>query len=123
MTDSERAKAALAALADGEPARPDYTGTGDRHPSAGDSAEPSPATPETGGRTDRDAYQRVIERAVAATEDVEAAAEFVDDIGLDRLEDAVDRAEHEVSGLAEDGREALVTFERFRVAAQGPVEE
>ena len=68
-------------------------------------------------------YHAVIERAVAATEDIEAAAAFVESVGLTGLEAAVRRADREVSGLAADGREALATFERYRVAAAGPVEE
>lgn len=110
MTDSERAKAALAALAEGE---------------GRDVAETArPATPSTveTTSTDRADYRRIIEQAVRATEDIEAAAEFAESVGLDRLETAVGRAEREVSGLASEGREALATFEEFRVAAAGPVE-
>ncbi|MFC6756089.1 MULTISPECIES: hypothetical protein [Haloarcula] len=62
-------------------------------------------------------YRAVIERAVDATGDIEAAAAFVESVGLGGLERAVERAEYEVSGLAADGREALATFERFRAAA------
>ena len=112
VTDSKQVKSALAALADGEarassPAERDARTAGER-PEA------------TGPATD---YRTVIERAVAATDDLDAAASFVESVGLDGLERAVERAEREVSGLAADGREALATFERFRVAAQGPVEE
>jgi hypothetical protein len=105
VTDSEQVKAALAALAEGEAAEDGKTTASDG---------------EGGPRAD---YRRVIERAVTAIDDIEAAAEFVDAVGLDRLEAAVATAEREVSGLAEDGREALATFERFRVAAAGPREE
>ena len=108
MTDSEQVKAALAALA-----------SGDAPESTDDTARPETLTESTSGAV---AYRQVIEQAVAATDDVEAAAAFVESVGLDRLEAAVERAEHEVSGLAADGREALAAFERFRVAAAGPRE-
>ena len=110
MTDSEQVKAALAALASGETAE-----------STDDTARPETLPDSRSG--EEAAYRRVIERAVAATDDIEAAATFVESVGLDRLEAAVERAEHEVSGLATDGREALAAFERFRVAAAGPREE
>ncbi|WP_262175708.1 hypothetical protein [Haloarcula laminariae] len=108
MTGSERAKAALAALADGE--------TRSAAPAVGD------AETDDEHRAPAD-YRSVIERATAATEDVDAAAAFVESVGLERLERAVERAERGVSGLADDGREALAAFERFRVAAAGPVAE
>jgi hypothetical protein len=110
MTDSERAKEALAALADGE------TGSDDTSPTA----ERASTGPRAGaGGAD---YRAVIERATEATRDIEAAAEFVETVGLDRLETAVERAEREVSERASEGRAALATFERFRVAAAGPME-
>lgn len=103
MTDSEQAKAALAALADGETAdEPTATAVQQRNAS-GDGAD----------------YRRIIERATRATQDIDAAAEFVETVGLDRLETAVETADREVSALAAEGRDALATFERFRVAAQG----
>jgi len=111
MADSEQVKAALAALADGETAESKTETT----TSTSMEWHGSPSE-------ERVAYRRIIERADAATADIEAAAEFVESVGLDRLETAVERAEHEVSGLAADGREALATFERFRVAAEGPRE-
>lgn len=107
MTETERAKAALAALADGETRR------APRKASDGQAADEQPQPTD---------YRAVIERAVAATEDVDAAAAFVESVGLDGLERAVERAEREVSGLADDGREALATFEAYRVAAGGPVD-
>ncbi|MDS0281154.1 hypothetical protein [Haloarcula onubensis] len=134
MTESEQAKAALAALAAGESAGQSGSGTsGTTGRARGDSCESAtdgPATPP--GLLDSDHvadigpdadYRTVIERAVTATEDLDSAAAFVESVGLDGLEEAVRQAEREVSGLADDGREALATFERFRVAAQGPVEE
>lgn len=111
MTESEQVKAALAALADGETCNSPPAETDVR--TAGEQSEPTESVTS---------YRAVIERAVAATEDLDAAAAFVESVGLDRLETAVGRAEREVSGLAADGREALATFERFRVAAQGSVE-
>lgn len=149
VTESEQVKAALAALAEGEPARGTATGKHGRQRREQDGPERGGGPPDerTGGgvahaqgtafgwgangtaaqadtgeggvATD---YRAVIERAADATEDIEAAAGFVESVGLDRLEWAVERAEHEVSGLAADGREALATFERFRAAAAGPVE-
>ncbi|WP_324663115.1 hypothetical protein [Haloarcula sediminis] len=107
MTETEQVKAALAALADGETRRSPPEASGGQ--AVKDRPEP----------TD---YRVVIERAVTATEDVDAAAAFVESVGLDRLERAVKRAEREVSGLADDGREALATFEEYRVAAGGPVD-
>ena len=123
MADSDQAKAALAALADGESGHGEGAGTGEPHRHdrgesrdghAGALASTAPERGEAGA-----SYRAVIERAVAATEDLDAAAEFVDTVGMDRLEAAVKTAEHEVSGLAGDGREALATFERFRAAAEG----
>ena len=116
MTDSDEAKAALAALAAGD-------GTSDRTSEVSDGSHGPSATETAGQRAGATADRAVIERAVAATTDIDAAAEFVDSVGLDRLESAVETAEQEVSGLTEDGRAALATFERFRIAAEGPVEE
>lgn len=99
---SDRAKAALATLADGDTAQDTTSATG-TVPTSAD-------------------YRRVIDRAARATEDIDLAAEFVETVGLDRLEAAVETADREVSALAAEGREALATFERFRVAAQGPME-
>jgi len=129
MADSEQAKAALAALAEAEHraggGASDRTGherDGSHEPAGTETAVRQASSTAT--RTDEGtAYRTVIERAVAATDDLDAAAEFVDSVGLDRLESAVETAEHEVSGLAEDGRAALATFERFRIAAEGPVTE
>jgi hypothetical protein len=59
----------------------------------------------------------IIDRAAAAIEDVDGAAEFVETVGLDRLEmavDAVDDAE-----LESRGRTAIEAFHRFRRAATG----
>ena len=133
MTESEQVKAALAALAAGEsepragpPAGRTADGATAGYSDGSDgvtsSAQPT-SDQRTGGGPPATDYRAVIERAVEATGDLEAAAAFVESVGLDRLEAAVERAALEVSGLADEGRDALATFERFRVAAQGPVEE
>jgi hypothetical protein len=113
MADSEQVKAALAALAAGE------TRESTLAAETGNSCVGPTTTAPSGQPAD---YRAVIERAVAATDDLDAAADFVDSVGLDRLDSAVRSAEREVSGLADDGREALATYERFRIAAEGPVE-
>ena len=105
MTESDQVKAALAALAEGD---------GREH-------GPAPSSERTTQRTmaDRSAeYRRIIGRASVATDDIELAAAFVDETGLERLHAAVERAEREVSGAAAEGREALEAFERFRLAAK-----
>jgi len=112
VTDSDQVKAALAALAAGD---------GDA------SVTDEPASARTGSGavvSDEHAeYRQIIDRATAATDDIEAAAEFVDSTGLDQLREAVNRAEREVSGLATEGRAALDAFERYRLAAKGPPEQ
>jgi hypothetical protein len=50
-------------------------------------------------------------------DDLDAAVEFIECVGVDELAAAVERAEHEVSGLAADGRDALAAFREFRRAA------
>lgn len=62
----------------------------------------------------------VVERADAATEDVEAAAEFVETVGLTELELAVQRADSQQ--VRERGERALAAFRRFRAAATGDLE-
>lgn len=62
-------------------------------------------------------YGGVIEEATAALEDIEAAAEFVDEGGIERLEDAVERAESDLSERAREGRETLRTYRTFRAVA------
>lgn len=56
----------------------------------------------------------VIERAEAALEDVEAAADFVANVGLDRLGAAVAAAEGRRRAR---GASALAAYLRFRAAA------
>lgn len=112
MTESDQVKAALAALAEGE-----------GRESAVEQSSESPAKRTLSEIAECPAeYRRIIDRASAATEDIELAAEFLDSNGLERLHDAVDRAEREVSGVATEGRDALEAFERFRLAAEGPRE-
>ena len=63
--------------------------------------------------------ETIVERAVAATEGVEAAAEFVEATGLGELEaaiEATDDPEVESSGLR-----ALDRFREFRRAAAGEI--
>jgi len=109
VTENDQVKAALAALAEGESrdAAPAQSNDSPTKRTMSDLAAP------------RVEYRRIIDRASAATDDIELAAEFVDSTGLDRLHDAVERAEQEVSGAAAEGREALEAFERFRLAAKG----
>lgn len=95
MTDRDAVAAALTELADGQD---------------GDAAS-GPAG------TDEMDYRQVIARAAAATDDVEAAAQFRSEVGLDRLREAIERADREVSECAEAGREALAAFEAFQAAA------
>jgi len=64
-------------------------------------------------------YRETIERATAALENVETAAEFVDDGGLDRLETALEHAEADLSDCASEGREALRAYRAFQKAARG----
>ncbi|WP_327052444.1 hypothetical protein [Halomicrococcus gelatinilyticus] len=71
-------------------------------------------------RLARDAPQRarpVIEEAAKSTGDVTDAADFVDRVGVDRLETAVAAAERRDPGLARRGERALTAFRRFREAA------
>ncbi|MDS0220686.1 hypothetical protein NDI54_04885 [Haloarcula sp. S1AR25-5A] len=113
MADSDQVKAALTALADGEGDSDDEgraTQLADRDNSGADQG----ATDELD--TDAD-YRTVIEQATAATDDLDAAVAFVETFGVERLEAAVEQAEHEVSGLADEGRAALRTFRRYRDAA------
>lgn len=59
----------------------------------------------------------VIERADAARDDLEAAAQFVETTGLAELEAAIEAVED--PALAERGQRALASFRRFRAAAAG----
>ena len=59
----------------------------------------------------------VVEHADAATEDLDAAVEFVEAVGLRRLARTVDAADD--SEVARRGERALAKFRRFRAAAAG----
>lgn len=59
----------------------------------------------------------VIERADAATRDLEAAAEFVESTGLAELAAAVETVDD--PALADRGERALAAFRRYRAAAAG----
>lgn len=86
MTETERVKRALAALA---------------------------ARPEFG-----DEEREVIDAAVAAIRDVEAAVAFSETVGVGRLEAAVTAADrHGEEDCARRGRRALTAFRWFRRVA------
>ncbi|PSP93222.1 hypothetical protein BRC91_10420 [Halobacteriales archaeon QS_4_62_28] len=77
---------------------------------------------ETNGET-RDSsipdsgYRETIERATTALDDLDAAAAFVEDGGIDELKAAVEAAEQSVSASASDGLETLEAYRTFRAAA------
>ena len=62
----------------------------------------------------------VVRRAAAAVDDLDAAATFVEEVGLDRLEVAVEAVQEPT--LRAQGSRALAEFERFRAAAAGDLE-
>ncbi|WP_424000024.1 hypothetical protein ACOZ4I_12545 [Haloarcula salina] len=114
MVDGDAVKAALAALASGEADSADeFGGNGlartQRHE---DGSERLPSG------VCGDDYRAVIERASAVTADLDAAAAFAEEVGVDTLDAAVRQAEREVSALAADGRAALRAFRRYRHAAR-----
>lgn len=114
MVDGDAVKAALAALASGEA---DRTGdSGETDPPRAPSHEDVPERLPSGACADD--YRAVIERASAATDDLDAAAAFTEEIGVDALDAAVQQAEREVSALADDGRAARSAFRRYRDAAR-----
>ncbi|KAA9396829.1 hypothetical protein Har1130_03170 [Haloarcula sp. CBA1130] len=118
MADTDQVKTALTALADGEGDNGDDGGRATRVADReDDSSAGRMESHETGGDAD---YRTVIERATEAIDDVDAAVAFVETVGVGRLEAAVEQAEHEVSGLADEGRAALRAFRRYRDAAAGP---
>ncbi|EMA06817.1 hypothetical protein SAMN05443574_105246 [Haloarcula vallismortis] len=118
MADSDQVKAALAALADGEGQNSDDRGETARVAVRQDgSSSGRMKAHDTGGDA---GYRTVIERATQATDDLDEAVAFVETFGVGRLEAAVEQAEHEVSGLADEGRAALRVFRRYRDAAAEP---
>lgn len=62
----------------------------------------------------------VIERADATTDDLDAAAEFVEVVGLTELERAIERADAPIRVAR--GKRALRAFRRFRRAAAGDLD-
>jgi len=65
-------------------------------------------------------YRTTVDRAVAATDDIEAAAAFAEAGGVERLRRAVATAERrDDDRTARAGRRALAAFERLRRAARG----
>ena len=68
---------------------------------------------------ERSSYRTTIARATDALGDVEAAAQFVEDVGLDELERAVECAERSVSTCAADGRRALRAYRTYEAVAAG----
>ncbi|WP_226012494.1 hypothetical protein [Halomicrobium salinisoli] len=82
---------------------------------AGGREEPSPD--DAGGE-----YRETIERADAAVDDLDAAAAFVEEVGLAELERAVARAETDLSATASDGRAALSAFREFREVAHSALD-
>jgi hypothetical protein len=117
MADSDQVKAALSALADGEGGNSDDSGVARVADREGDSSAGRMGAHETDADAD---YRTVIERATRATDDLDDTIAFVETVGVGRLEAAVSQAEHEVSGLADEGRTALRAFRRYRDAAAGP---
>lgn len=70
-------------------------------------------------RTASDDHRRVVAAAETATDDVRAAAAFVDAVGLDRLDRAVRALEERgADDVAAEGRAARDAFRRFRRAAR-----
>lgn len=59
----------------------------------------------------------VVDRAAAAVDDLDAAVAFVEDVGLDELERAVEAADD--PAVRARGERALAAFRRFRAAAAG----
>jgi hypothetical protein len=101
----QRARAALARLA-GDRAPADCADWDD---SADGSASTEPPT--------EDDFRAVIEAATVAVTDIERAAQFVDDPGIERLAAAVEQADASLSGYHAEGQEALRSFREFRWAA------
>lgn len=64
-------------------------------------------------------FRETVERARVAIADVDDAAAFVSEVGVDELERAVERADQSVSVCADDGRRALRAFRAFRDVAAG----
>lgn len=61
--------------------------------------------------------EAVVDRAVAAVDDLDAAAAFVEDVGVDELARAVESTDD--PAVRHRGERALSAFRRFRAAAAG----
>lgn len=64
-------------------------------------------------------YRALIDRATAATEDLESATKFIAEHDLTALEDAIERAESDLSAHGESGRDALDQLRELQSAAVG----
>lgn len=64
-------------------------------------------------------YRDRIDRAIAATEDLDAATAFLAENDLEDLESAIERAERDVSSRVGAGREAFERLREFRRVATG----
>lgn len=83
--------------------------------------QPDPDGVKASLRRLADADERtVIERAEAATRDLEAAAEFVRTMGVGELEAAIETVDD--PDLVTRGERALERFRRFRRAAAGELD-
>ncbi|MGZ0748252.1 hypothetical protein [Haloparvum sp. AD34] len=72
---------------------------------------------------DRGPHVAVIDEAEAALGDLDRAAGFVDSVGLDRLETAIETAETAGdAAAAERGTDALDAYRAFRRAAAGQLD-
>lgn len=61
--------------------------------------------------------EAVVDRAAAAVDDLDAAVAFVEDVGVDELERAVESADD--PDVRVRGKRALSAFRQFRAAAAG----
>ena len=86
------------------------------------SDDPDPERVKTSLRRLAGADERaVIDRAEAAVDDLETAAEFVDSMGVAELAAAVETVDD--PALADRGERALSSFRRFRAAAAGRLDD
>lgn len=65
-------------------------------------------------------WREHVDRASDAIDDLEAAAAYLDEVGLDSLQRAIERADRNGDDDRRDrGRAALERFEEFRAVAEG----
>ncbi|MFB6164062.1 MAG: hypothetical protein ABEJ31_02790 [Haloarculaceae archaeon] len=84
-------------------------------------ADRAPAAPSTPLGSDRDDYRTVVDAGTAATDSLAAAAAFADEVGVDRLAAAVERAAAQADhAAARRGRRALAAFDDARSALESP---